>query len=417
MQAEVWITSQGPYNPAATGTASDPFTCPDAASLATLFSGTLNVDGLYIHFMPGTFLVSSPGIRVYNHWTIQGAGIDLTFAKLQDNAAVNASVTVFYSDAAVGSRIMDLTIDSNAAGQSSFLNLNAVSLTGSNTRISRVKAINWAISFNAECFVIALSNNGVDQYTNCVIEDCIVTQPAQVMFGGGATGISVFVAMGPGPGNIRGAEIRNCLVYDIVTATGGLGSPVYFNALQDCSGGMVVGNKVYNLTGVSSLGIYRDSWNGRDTFITGNIIEAYGCVYYNMTNYSMKNVSITNNRLSPLEGGFGITYYTGEISNTPLAFVENLLLMNNIIYPAEGVSQCYAVKLSSRITAILMNNVMQGGDAHNSELFVNRDNDPCYSYFSLLKFNVFAGNVDQLGNKLRWPRCSAPKIASAILNR
>src|ERR1017187_862666 len=202
MENEVWISSIGPVNAAANGTQSAPFRCPDARSLSQLFKTKLARAGLTIHLSPGTFTVQSPGLLVWPGWKLRGAGVDNTIVQLITNAAPGVAATVFYADSSDGAEISDLTVDCNYQNQTTPKIVTAVSLTGSNVRISRVKAINWGTA-SAECFVIDIGNDDLP-HVNPVIEDCVVTQPAPVIFGGGASAISIFTGE-----NIRGAIMRN----------------------------------------------------------------------------------------------------------------------------------------------------------------------------------------------------------------
>jgi hypothetical protein len=396
MDNEVWISPLGPVNPAASGTPASPFRCPDARSLTGLFKSTFATatGSLLIHFMPGQFSVANPGLQVRPGWKIRGAGIDSTFMQLQTNAANGVAATVFYADSADNAEISDMTIDCNYQNQTNPRIITAISLTGSNVRISRVKAINWGTA-GRENFVIDISNDGIHHNINDVIEDCIVTQPAPVIFGGGVSALSIFTDGPKLVGAIRGAIYRNNFVYGVCSGTGGVGCPAYFHAYMDGAGGVVANNFAYDLTGPGSVGIYRDSWNGRDVVIEGNVFDNVSlCIYFNLTRYHLTGVVLQSNVLRPAEGGTGILYNAVGVENDTNAFARDLVAAQNVIYPSATATNVRALVLVTRRASTVVNNVLQGGGNYADSSIAQ----PSYPF--LTETNTVSGNVN-LSGRLR----------------
>lgn len=385
------------------GSTEDPFRCPNAASLAYLLQSVLTQDNLTIHFMGGVFEVPAAGIELRKGWKLRGAGIDNTILRMKTNAVSGLDGYVVHhgSIRKDGAELSDLTIDCNAQNQTSPVYVAAAGLMGSNTRISRVKAINWAtFTTGKEAFVVLINAFAHETYTNCVIEDCLVTQPAPVTFADGATAITIFTE-GDNQQTYQ-AILRNNVVRDITAGLGTSGSPAYLNAYGDAAGGMVINNYAANL--INGSGVYRDTWNARNVLITGNTFDnVSGCVVYNITGgYGVDGLVIQNNVLRPAENGIGISIYTGEHDSTYTnSFVKRLVINNNVIYPATGATNTYALALNSKIDATVLNNVIHGTGT-GKDFFVNWPNSPENSpYPHSLQLNTFAGNVNLDGTQLK----------------
>jgi hypothetical protein len=124
-----------------------------------------------------------------------------------------------------------------------------------------------------------------------------------------------------------------------------------------------------------------------------------GCIYFNMTASHMTGVVIQNNVLRPAEGGFGVEYYTGESDNNTNAYMRDLILLGNVIYPSATATNVTALKLNSRITATVIGNVLQGG-GKGADFFVNPSNDPAFNPLAPLQIITWAGNVNLSGTLL-----------------
>jgi hypothetical protein len=406
IENEVWISPNGPANTTASGTASDPFRCPDPNSLDTVLTSVLTNNYLTIHFMAGTFHVSIHGINPLTGWKIRGAGMD--------NTVLQLSATNFPSDpgkfsvagggdagvTANNVEVSDLTADCNFQNVSGVSCVEAVVLAGSNTKISRVKAINWGnATVGYECFVLAIDPppNGHDG-TNGVIDDCIVTQPAPRVFADGSTGISINTdSFGWGRTNhFRAALIENNLVMTVQTGSGP-GNPAYFNAYG--ANGTVRHNQANDLIG-NAVGVYRDTWSGRDVVIEDNEIDNVSrCIYFNMTSYSLTGLVVKNNVLRPAEGGFGLQYYAGV---TNISYVSNFVVLDNVIYPNSNATNTTALILGGNVSASIMNNVLQGG-GNGSDFFCQWAQSPnplSSTYPPSVQLNTWVNNVNMSGTQL-----------------
>jgi len=88
----------------------------------------------------------------------------------------------------VGFEAADFTVDCNMAGQTvpsgydfAPFACGAISTPGAHVRLRRIRAINWGTQTAAsECFPIVTAGASVTapEAVDCVVEDCIVEQPA-----------------------------------------------------------------------------------------------------------------------------------------------------------------------------------------------------------------------------------------------
>ncbi|HVR35374.1 MAG TPA: hypothetical protein VMS21_05930, partial [Methylomirabilota bacterium] len=193
--------------------------------------------GLTIHLGPGTFetkgfttLSVAASWQPKSGWRIVGSGMKATVLKL-----VGASVPIakylaignlHYSSGSRlnGFEVSDLTVDCNLGGQPvqegqefAPLSCGAVQAGGSHIRIRRVRAINFGSQTSSlECFVLsaAWAHPDVAESVDCVIEDCLIEEPAV-----SGSGLTTCILMGagerPSDGVMayhRGAVVRNCVV-------------------------------------------------------------------------------------------------------------------------------------------------------------------------------------------------------------
>jgi len=151
---------------------------------------------------PGEFLTRGNASQIPNiGWTIQegwkivGSGIDVTTLKVvgatdKVNNASGTNVATFlylgigqrfYDQRADYAEVSDLTVDCNLPG-SPGVAIGAVGLSGSHTRIRRVRSINFGTQHpDVECFVLVAGggHGALPEMVDCLIEDCIVEQPSE----------------------------------------------------------------------------------------------------------------------------------------------------------------------------------------------------------------------------------------------
>lgn len=377
------------------GTATYPFRCPSASTLNYVLQTVLTNTNMTIHFMAGTFQVPATGVAPLNGWKIRGAGIDSTIMQFAAGSTTAGAFGVIGASTGntEGVEVSDLTVDCNLANQTSIGGqLGAVTLWGSQTRISRVKAINWGTDNTDECFVFYIAPSWGNTYaTNCVIEDCIVTQPAYQTGSGGV------VAIGIAP-SIKAAIARNNMVYNIQTVGSGL--PAHLYALG--GSGVVNHNYVNDVTGTGACAVYADSYSPRDVVISDNVFDnVYDGIYYNMQNSTLTNIVLKDNVIRPAEGGAGINYYTGSLSQSNY-YVTNLVVKNNIIYPSYDATNITAFALNSYASASVVDNIFQGGGS-GYDVFMQYDATPNWVqsiYPYPLQLNTWTGNINLLGTEL-----------------
>ncbi len=382
-ESEIWISPIGPANTNATGSPYDPFRCPTGASLNTVMQA--RPASTTFHLMAGTFLVDPP-IALKAGWKLRGAGIDNTVVKLAPNETGGGWCVIYPAvKPCNGNEVSDMTVDCNLQNQASVGYMSAVGLDGSDTRISSVKAINWgATGAGSEAFVLAIGDAPVGyNITNAVIEKCIVRQPAPRLLGGGACGITVV----SGPPKVVGGIIEDNLVESVSAGTGA-GQPAWFNAYS--AWGTLRHNRAINIYG---NGVYCDTPGTTGDFvIDGNYMRnVYDCINFNMVGTQIVGVTIADNDLQPSSGGCGISYYTGECSQYPSAYVANLVVKDNIVVPYNNAGATRALQLNGYVSGIVTDNILQGSP-DGYDFFVNPANE------AGLSISTWSGNVDFRGN-------------------
>ena len=332
LPAEVWIRPDG-VNSTGTGTAADPWVATDAATFETIMSGALIPTNSTIHLMGGTFHTVQ-GINPKLGWKIRGAGIDATTIKMDtiSNPSSTGSIAVIgllYGQRRDGCEVSDLTVDCNLQASPGAA-VTGVNLNGDETRISRVKAINWGSQNAAECFIIGiLSDDGSPGIrTNCVIEDCIIGHPAPVTHTQGATALFILgqpttpgpFTETPGVGWIAGAEIRNCVITGV--AQGTANNPTYFNGISafNTVGFKATGNRIIDVAGTA---FYASCGSLYNCVVENNFFMdvLYGVYFINTdacsTNHFIReNIQVRNNFITVKANGWGIDVYAyGSATN------------------------------------------------------------------------------------------------------
>jgi hypothetical protein len=328
--------------------------------LIAVFNQFVGATNMTFHFLPGTFQVPDGGISPNIGWKFYGSGMGNTTLMLMNNAGVGVACGVFNNFSRSDSvEIKDMTIDCNGQNQVSPGWVSAIRIIGSFTLIERVKAINWIGNSN-EVFVIAIGTDLATPNVNPIIRNCIVTQPAQVIHSDGATAISIH-SDGPGiTGMNQGGGIYNCLVYDVVATTGGIGSPVYFHGYSD----IVEDSIAYNLTGAQGVGVYRDSANsadGANARIKNNVlINVTRGIFYNMPSAHQTGLLIQGNYIEVAENGFGIEYFRGLTPSDPPAWADGVQLLDNVVVPYSTSTVTTAVTLDIDRVGTVIGNLFQG---------------------------------------------------------
>ncbi|HXT10161.1 MAG TPA: hypothetical protein VN873_01255 [Candidatus Angelobacter sp.] len=400
---EIWISPQSPAETNAPGTPKDPYKCPDGASLDTVLEKTPAQST--IHFLPGVFLPTN-GITIKPGWKLRGAGIDNTIIRLapMNVAPHSGKIHVLGAENSPlrvdGAEVSDLTVDCNLQNQTNSGAFEAVVLAGSNTRISRVHAINWgSTKAGDECFVIVIAYPAGGVATNCVIEDCAVDTPAPVMHVDGTTAISIFSGTEEGTHGAHtvGAEIRGNIVSGVTANSRNPGSPKYINAY--CLGtetGYLHDNRAMNLAG--GVGYYQDTWSGADVIIARNDFEdVLDGILFNLQSYHMSRLKIISNVITPTTNGCGISYYTGNPSphNTNV-YAAQLLIKDNVVQPYQGGASLDggALELNGSISATVVGNILDGG-ANGPDVWIG------YQELPFVKLDTMSENYNLQGTALR----------------
>ncbi len=336
------------------GSAGNPYVRKTSASFDALLTSPPLPPSSTLHLMAGTFLTR--GFLPQAGWKIRGAGMDVTTLKLED---LGTNVTN-YGESVIGStdplllpttdgcEVSDLTVDCNLQSQTTPIGWGAVALVGSDTRISRVKAINWGARRSGdETFVLTIWNRADRPITkNCVIEDCIVTTPAPTQLPCTADAIGILGSTlstyqySPGNGWISGAEIRGCVVRDVnvnVSGTNNFQKPQVINAyfVGGAIGAQVHHNVALNLgdstaNGWPAYGYYSEGTSSHDILLENNrFLNVSRGIFQNTTgSYTHDNHTVRGNHIT-MNGpySYGIIYYGNSLKR-----VRNLTIANNTVH-------------------------------------------------------------------------------------
>jgi hypothetical protein len=373
---EFWISPVGTNG--GSGTAANPWICSSQASFDAMMSTNTMFTNSTVHLMAGTFLTQGQ-VPLMNGLKLRGAGIDVTTIQVANltNPPSGYEVRVLgYSPNTYrndGVEVSDMTLDCNLQNQGTGGAIGAVWLQGAETKISRVKAINWGSeNSNVECCIFGISAtpylSGSIQ-TNCLIEDCIVEQPAPVTHLQGSDG---FCAVGSSTnvdvntsGWIYGAEIRNCVASGI--GINSFGNPLYFNTIgiSDAYGAKVDGNMIINVAGngvYSSCGSLFNCSIENNMFLNVGVGIAFAGSDYcpDNTNSVKENIRISNNFITTQTGGYGMIL-SGIFGND----ITNLDIENNMVRAVDGGGAFTAVSLGTATGVTVQNNMLDanGGTA------------------------------------------------------
>lgn len=377
---EVWISPTGTANTGATGTQSDPFICPDGVSLQAVL--TLLPPNITIHFNAGTpgFQVGYPGIAVKPGWKLRGQGVDQTILRLANNATqgpCRLSVVggTSWATSVDDVEVSDLTVDCNAQNQSGSWEVvaAAVSLSGSRTRITNVKAINWGTTAGGqlECYPLQILQPASGAtLSNCVIEYCEVTQPAPV-----GTFIATAIIMdspvyldGVLDQGISGGQVVYNNVHDITTSTSTVRTFHAYGASE-----WVAYNRASNILrgsgGSAPAGVYQDflgdpsRWTSSNVptniWIYGNTLENvfYPIFFNKATGEGAAGVHIIGNTIQTSENGAGIWLYT---YGTPSGWINECSIGLNSVIPYTGVQNADGLWTGDACQTSVSNNTLQG---------------------------------------------------------
>ena len=392
---EIWITPAGPDN-TGTGTAGSPYVCSSAAS----FDGLLPTikTGSSIHLMAGTFATEG-GVEIPAGCKLRGAGMDATTVRLLDNfqnfagrfggtdpVALGQDYPLLASQGN-GTEASDFTIDCNLQNQNyswsqgtntwNGISIDAVHLAGSNVRLSRLKAINWGTTApGVECFIFNEANLPGASSTNLLIEDCVITQPAEVLFQNGADGFcfggNALDLSNPGSqGWLSNVEVRNCRCFNVGVGT--FGNPAYFKGISlghAVDGEKIDGNMFSNVGG-DNIGTSCGSLINLsiDNNMLLNALVGIGfqasdwCGGTNASDYvSIKrNIRISNNLITVTSGGVAL-----ELTGFDGQPIQGLDIENNLVKAADGSGQIIALNLDYADALTVKNNTL---DANGGPVF------------------------------------------------
>jgi hypothetical protein len=343
-QTEFWI-GLGPSG-GGSGTMASPYTVTGGSDFDTIVND--RPAGTRIHLLPGTF-VTKAGLVLRHGSSLIGSGIDVTVVQLQDNSAIApANNAIIQSwDHASANAVTDMTVDCNLGGQASKATA-AVTLFGGQTRIARIKTINWGSTSGDECFLLMIGARGADFSTNCVIEDCIVTQPdTRVIHTGGTT--AIFIAgsgtnhLAPGGGWVWNGIIRNCSVYGV--HPGALNQPPFFHGygIADTVGGRIEHNFAFDLhceqANYNAFAVYDENMAHEGYVIADNVfMDVESGIFFNpgIDGYLRNGYVIRDNMISL--GSEPNSAQAIHILGTSASHLQSAIIQDNVVREGNGFS-------------------------------------------------------------------------------
>lgn len=384
---EVWLSPYGDNN-TGSGTAGDPYIRNTSASFDYFFSNEIAGDSnLTIRLSAGVYYTKK-GVAFGDGWKISGAGMDSTVVRLDVISSTNelgfgvgtpifGGATYFFEKDNI--EVSDLTVDCNLQNQTLSMNIGAVSLEGNNARIRRVKVVNWGSTSGLEAFLISISRSthGTNKIKNCLIEDCIIGNPANVIHVGGVSGVNIFGESAglstPDDDWLDGAEIRGCFVSDVETQHGGgLKKPDFFNAISFSGLGIRVHNNlVMDITGGAA--IYMECGSIINCVIENNMLmrvgtgiflsgDNNGCGTNVYENLYRENIEVRNNFILPNSGGYGIRieghHLGGEIGRNIPTKID---IGNNRILPSTNNANITAISVMHADSVVIRDNAINKG--------------------------------------------------------
>lgn len=299
---------------AARGTAlSNAFSAAVAGDTIEIGSGTFEV---------GAFLTIPSGVTAHgNNSTIKAGdfGNPGQACIIQSSGSGNEGIVVD-----------NITFDCNLAGQSaSGASIGAVSLFGSNCRITNCTAINWGTKHATVenfIFIIGLKSTGSISFNNKILY-CTVYQPATGVTHG-AGGTTAFDIWGSGVGLLVGnawqvnLEIAHCSAHDIYQNAAGTDAPVAFHMITPGAsyGGSIHDNYAYNLLseqgGVGSIAaIYQDTFSSIGMSVYNNVFTKTAmAVFLSPGSYQFHEWTITGNYFTTVTLKNGVAQFPNQPS-------------------------------------------------------------------------------------------------------
>ncbi len=364
---EMWFAPSGSV--AGNGSASFPFITTSPAAFSNYLASETRTNITW-RFYPGTYVIPYPGIVPLAGWKFRGSGQEGTTVMFATNVSPSTASAVFITRTPShvnGVEISDMTIDCNMGHQTNIQQIAAVYLIGSYCRVERVKAINWGTRAG-ELFLFAIRNNLIDTNYYSIFDSCRVGPSALITNWDGVTAFSMHVD-GPGQSAYgKGLIIQNCYVQGITCGTNVVGQPAYFHAYSDGSGGVTRNNFAYDLDS-GGVGVYQESYNGRDSVAQGNIIDnVFRGFEFNLSG-TRQGIAWMNNVVRVPSSGVGLYQLNGGGSASEFAIV------GNVVYPTWDAFAATPLSIDpTTSSAAQVANVLNGNNGqHDFDIYSGKN--------------------------------------------
>jgi hypothetical protein len=361
---EVWVAVRTDGQ-AGSGTESDPY---DGSTMdkfdAMMGDNSKTPPYTIIHLGPGTFRTAiTKTWAVKSGWVLEGAGMDNTTVQMGGNASgIHGGVSCLTSDPNSTTDdvvIRDLTCDANwaeisatadtGAGGEKNIKVGAVTISGSNTLIERVRSINsyGSLANLQEEFAITLTASRNGNGTGNVIQFCRAELPQ-------GNYSSPFGLFGWPPYLIANSSVVSSTAVGVNNGlnTGFNSGGVNLADVKDCQ---IDGNTFVDCQGAAHL----DTGSCDGLRVTNNtVIRGAAGVGLNSSTLPKQNIQISGNHFSiqnrvPYGGSYGITISNGATTN--LTIDDNTITFDDT---GGGFLQFWGVAASPLSTATISNNIV-----------------------------------------------------------
>ncbi|HWX15697.1 MAG TPA: hypothetical protein VNY07_03840 [Chthoniobacterales bacterium] len=362
---EVWIAVRTDGQ-AGSGTESDPY---DGSTMdkfdAIMGDNSKTPPYTTIHLGPGTFrtAITKGTWAVKSGWVLEGAGMDNTTVQMGGNASgIHGGVSCLASDPNTTTDdviVRDLTCDANwteisttadtGAGGEKNIKIGAITISGSNTLIERVRSINnyGSLANLQEEFAITLTASRNGNGTGNVIQSCRAELPQ-------GNYSSPFGLFGWPPYVIANSKVVSSIAVGVNNGlnTGFNSGGVNLAYVKDCQ---IDGNTFVDCQGAA----HHDTGSCDGLRVTNNtVIRGAAGVGLNSSTLPKQNIQISGNNFSiqnrvPYGGSYGITISNAATTN--LTIGDNTVTFDDT---GGGFQQFWGIAASPLTNATISNNIV-----------------------------------------------------------
>lgn len=351
------------------GTADNPYRANEAVDFDALMNDAAKTpENTTIHLGPGTFKTSGYAPSNTHKWSprsgqrIVGAGMGVTTLKLTSHTANEITHAIGMdltgSEFLQSFELSDLTIDANVTGSTGNLCGGAVSITGRDIYIRRVRVKNFGSSKANTSFSVILAGKARAVYSyevqNNVIEDCIFQSPGYfntgvkaklLCFEGEVVSTVVYSS--------KSCVIRNCDV-----DAGSLANPIVAISPGIGLGTIIEQNQIYNC----QTGVELANEAAQDLVIWDNLFHnvTTGFTFTNTTSEQVKRLVLLGNiiNLEHSSSAKGIVVSGSSTEQNFRQIVARKNIIRDVTFPAGNTVDMIGLTLANIQDAIVEDNII-----------------------------------------------------------